>query len=143
MDWQTLSIQRKLLIRDLALADNIGGTCKIEVLDGVSLEIYVYNELSAGHIDPDLLATDFSHQGKGGDNAAGSRAAGIGEVLHTPLKGAFKDLILTGELTEVDVSALGEFRIEADLAPQFTQRVFAGLRQIGIRDHGMGKSGIP
>ena len=44
MGWQTLSIQRKLLIRDLTLADNIGGTCKIEVLDGVSLEIYVYNE---------------------------------------------------------------------------------------------------
>lgn len=100
MDWQTLSIQRKLLIRDLALADNIGGTCKIEVLDGVSLEIYVYNELAAGHIDPDLPAADFTHQGEGGDNAAGSRAAGIGEVFHTPLKGTFKDLILTGEASQ-------------------------------------------
>ena len=142
MDWQTLSIQRKLLIRDLAHADNIGGTCKVEVLDGVSLEIYVYNELAAGHIDPDLPAADFTHQGEGGDNAAGSRAAGIGEVLHTPLKGTFKDLVFTGEFAEVDVSALGEFRIEADLASQFTQRVFIGLRQIGIRDHSVGESGI-
>ena len=114
--WRTLSIQRKLLIRDLALANNIGGTCEIEVLDGASLEIYVYNELAAGHIDSDLPAADFTHQGQGGDNAAGSRAAGIGEVLHTSFEGAFKDFVFTGEFVEVDVSALGKLRIEADLA---------------------------
>ena len=98
--------------------------------------------ISLDTMDQSSEAADFTHQGEGGDNAAGSRAAGIGEVLHTPLKGTFKDLILTGEFAEVDVSALGEFRIEADLASQFTQRVFIGLRQIGIRDHSVGESGI-
>ena len=111
-------------------------------MDGASLESYGYNELAAGHIDSDLPAADFTHQGQGGDNAAGSRAAGIGKVLHAPLEGALKDLVLTGELAEVDVSSLGEFRIEADLASKFTQNVIIGLRQIGIRDHSVGESVI-
>ena len=143
MGWQTLSNQRKLLICDLTLADNIGGTCKVEILDGAPLEIYVYNELAAGHIDPDLPAADFSHQGKGGDNTAGSRAAGIGEVLHTPLKGTFKDLVLTGKLTEVDVSALGKFGIEADLAPNSRSAFSSACAKLGYGTTAWGSPGFP
>ena len=82
--------------------------CEIEIPDGAALPVDVHRQRPAGHMNLHLTAADLSLKGERRYYAAGAGAAGVGEILHAPLEGALVKFILTGQLIEVDVGALGE-----------------------------------
>ena len=83
-------------------------------MNGAAHTVHIHNELSAGHIHLDLMSADLALKRQGGSYAAGPGTAGVGKVLHTALKGALENLVLTGQLAEVDIGPFGKILAVAD-----------------------------
>ena len=98
----------QLLVSDLALADDVGGTGEIQAVDAAAVALRIDHQLTAGHIHLYAVAGDLALQGQHGYHRAGAGAAGVGEILHAPLKGALVQTVFTGDLIEVHVGSLGK-----------------------------------
>lgn len=70
--------------------------------------LHIYGQRSALHVNPDVSASYPPQQSQHRDHGPGASAAGIGEILHTPLKCPLVKQVIAQDFVEIDIGALGE-----------------------------------